>query len=64
MYCHSLSVSVAVVLTLPFAITGLAETISTDWIYKLSSISFEKDTLLLFIVTDMVSLYGPRALIL
>jgi hypothetical protein len=37
MYCHSLSVSVAVVLTLVFAI-GLAETAPTNWIYYLSSL--------------------------
>jgi hypothetical protein len=32
MYCHPFSVSVAVVLTLVFAI-GLAEATPTDWIY-------------------------------
>jgi hypothetical protein len=32
MYCHSLSVSIAEVLTLVFAI-GLAESTTTDWIY-------------------------------
>jgi hypothetical protein len=58
MHCHPLSVSAAVVLTLVFII-GLAETalligLTVKGFYLLSSVSFEQDASLLFIVTDMV----------
>jgi hypothetical protein len=70
MYYHSLSVSVAVVFTLVFA-TVLAETAPADWTYgkRLLLALFylfwaRCIKKLVFIVTDLGSLCGPRALIL
>jgi hypothetical protein len=65
MNCHPLFVSVAVVLTIIFAI-GLAETAqligthSERFLFALFYLFWE----LLFIVTGVVSLHGLRALLL
>jgi hypothetical protein len=68
MHCHPLSVSVAVVLALVFTI-GLAETACADWTHGekfllAPSTPFGQDAKLLFIVTDVVYLPGPRDFIL
>jgi hypothetical protein len=65
MHCHPLFVSVAIILTIIFTI-DLAETTPNEWthderfLFALFYLFWE----LLFIVADVVSLHGPRALLL